>query len=439
MFVKLFRWVLFIAFIPLTQAVDIQSWTLDNGAKVMYVHSPQIPIIDIKVSFDAGVRRDASSKIGIASFTGALMDTGTTTLSEEAIRNQIARLAINLNTSTSLEYASLDFRSQTKAEILQPALKLANQVLTQPAFDAKILKREQERSIQGLKQGQTNAAFLADRAITQMNYPKHPYGFPAKTTEQTIQAVKREDLVHFYQKHYVTEGAVVSIVGAVNRNEADKIAREILQGLSRGQKQASVTAVTIDGGQSKNIAHPASQAHIQIGLPVFTRHDPDYYALLVGNYILGSGGFDSRLMKVLRDENGLVYGVSSSLAPYEQKGEFSIEFSTKKNEALRALQLTRDTLTQFIAQGPTDAELKQAKNNIIGGFPLRFDSNGKLIAYLDVIGRYDLPLSFLDDYPEKVRKISKDDIRYAWQKRIDPALLNTVIVGAEEKQNADTL
>ena len=432
MFAKLLRCVVLIAFIPLVQAVDIQTWTLENGAKVMYVHSPQIPIVDIKVSFDAGVRRDDPGKIGVASFTGALMDTGTTTLSEEAIRNQIARLAINLNTSTGLEHAVLDFRSQTKAEILQPALKLANQVLNQPAFDAKILKREQARSIQSLKQGQTDAGFLADRAITKFDYPEHPYGFPARISEQTIQNVKREDLVQFYRKHYVTEGAVVSIVGAVNRDQADKIAQEILKGLPRGQKHPPVAVVNVDGGHSKSIAHPASQAHIQISLPVFTRHDPDYYTLLVGNYILG-GGFDSRLMKVLRDENGLVYGVSSSLAPYEQKGAFSIDFSTKKNEANRALKLTRETLAQFVQQGPTDAELKQAKDNLIGGFPLRFDSNGKLIAYLDVIGRYNLPLKFLDDYPEKVRHITKEDIRQAWQKRIDPNQLNTVVVGAEEK------
>ncbi len=432
MFAKRFFNLLFLfVVIPVCQAVDIQSWQLPSGAKVMFVESHQIPIIDVNISFDAGSRRDQPDKIGVANFSAGLLDSGAGKLNEEAVRNKMAQLAISLGSSSGLESASLSLRSLSKAEVMQPALELANLILTKPTFDEKILKREQARAIQGLKQGETNPGFLANRAITLLDYPDHPYGFSAKTTEQTIRAIKREDLVRFYQKHFVTENAVISIVGDVNRKEAEQIALNLTKGLPQGQKQVPLVAVNVNGGQIKRISHPASQAHVQLALPLFTRDDPDYYALLVGNYVLGSGGFDSRLMKVLRDEQGMVYGVSSYFSPYEQKGEFGISFSTKKNQADQALTLTRETLSQFIQQGPSDKELQQAKDNIIGGFPLRFDSNSKLIAYLDVIGRYNLPLTFLDDYPKKVQALTKEEIRAAWQKRVRPDQLNVVIVGGQ--------
>ena len=432
MFVKrLFNLLFLLILIPVCQAVDIQSWQLPNGAKVLFVESHQIPIIDVNISFDAGSRRDQPNKIGVANYTAGLLDSGAGNLNEEAIRNKMAQLAISLGSSSGLESASLSLRSLSKAEVMQSALDLANLILTKPTFDEKILKREQARAIQGLKQGETNPGFLANRAITQLDYPDHPYGFSARTSEQTIRAIKREDLVRFYQKYFVTENAVISIVGDVNRAQAEQIALNLIKGLPQGQKQTPLVAVNATGGQSKRISHPASQAHVQLALPLFTRDDPDYYALLVGNYVLGSGGFDSRLMKVLRDEQGMVYGVSSYFSPYEQKGEFGISFSTKKNQANQALTLARETLSQFIQQGPSDKELQQAKDNIIGGFPLRFDSNSKLIAYLDVIGRYNLPLTFLDDYPKKVQALTKKEIRAAWQKRIQPEQLNVVIVGGQ--------
>lgn len=424
---------LFLAFVPITHAVNIQSWQLDNGAKVMFVEAHQIPIVDVQVSFDAGANRDSVNKVGVAGYTAALLDSGAENLNEEAILTKTATLAVYLGSSSGLESAGLSFRSLSKKEIFQPTLALANLILTKPTFDEKIIKREQERAVLSLKQGATDPSFLGDRAMTKFNYPNHPYGFSARVTEKTIRDIKREDLIKFYQENYVTNGAVVSIVGDVDKAQAEQIALALLKNLPKGQKKPAIMPVEIKSGQKQTIAHPASQAHVSLGLPMFTRDDPDYYQLLVGNYILGSGGFDSRLMKVLRDEKGMVYGVSSYFIPYSQKGEFGISFSTKKDQATQALALAQDTLKKFVAEGPTDEELKQAKDNIIGGFPLRFDSNAKLISYLDTIGRYNLPLTFLDDYPKKVAELTKEDIKKSWQKRIKADDLNIVIVGEQSK------
>lgn len=414
-------------------AIDIQTWQLDNGAKVYLVERHDIPIIDIQVDFDAGSRRDDPNKIGVADFANALAESGAGNLNEEAFKEKTTKLAIGLGSFGELESAGITLRSLSKAETLNEAVKLANLILTQPRFDAQILKREQERSIQSLKQSETTPGFLANRALIRLDYPNHPYGFAAKTTAQTLRNISQEDLIKFHKKHFVTQTAIVSIVGDISKEDANTLAQKLLKNVaSQQEKLPTLPKVIVSKGQTEAIDNPASQAHVVLGLPVLTRDDPDYYSLIVGNYILGGGGFDARLMKELRDKRGFTYGVYSSFNPLADKGEFQIGFSTKKEQAQEALAVSKQVLKQFINEGPTAAELQQAKDNIIGGFPLRFDSNKKLIGYLSVIGTYNLPISFLDDYPKYVQALTKEQIKKAWQQRIQTEDLNIVVVGGKQ-------
>nr|WP_230371429.1 insulinase family protein [Paludibacterium denitrificans] len=169
-----------------------------------------------------------------------------------------------------------------------------------------------------------------------------------------------------------------------------------------------------------------------VGMAVLKRDDPDYFPLVVGNYILGGGGFDSRLMKEVRDQRGLTYGVSSEFEPLQQAGPFTISLSTRNEQAAQALQVVRQTLQHYVQDGPTAAELEQAKANIIGSFPLRFDSNRKLLSYLALIGQYQLPLTYLDDYVRQVKSVTVQQVHEARQRRVNPAALHTVVVGATQ-------
>lgn len=164
-------------------------------------------------------------------------------------------------------------------------------------------------------------------------------------------------------------------------------------------------------------------------MPVLRRDDPDYFPLLVGNYVLGGGGFDSRLMKEVRDKRGLTYGVSSHFSPMEQAGEFEIALSTRNAQADTALKVVEDTVAQFIAEGPSEDELAQAKRHIIGGFPLRLDSNLKLMGYVSMLGQYDLPNEWLNRYPDKVAAVTLAQVRDAWKRRLSLAALSQVRVG----------
>ena len=186
------------------------------------------------------------------------------------------------------------------------------------------------------------------------------------------------------------------------------------------------------------IAHPATQSHILLGYPGLRRHDPDYFPLLVGNHILGGGGFTSRLMEEIRQKRGLAYSVHSHFSPLREKGPFEIGLQTRKEQSEEALVLTRKVLADFVASGPTQQEPSEAKQNIIGSCPLRIDTNKKIIGYLALIGFYELPLTYLDDYLKAVDAVTAQQVKDAFQRRIDPEGMVSVVVGAPEKKQEDS-
>jgi zinc protease len=222
-------------------------------------------------------------------------------------------------------------------------------------------------------------------------------------------------------------------MGDATRAQAEAIAQQLTSHLPSSAAQAALPNVTMKiAASEQRIPHPATQSHILIGAPGIARGDPDFFPLYVGNYTLGGGGFVSRLMEEVREKKGLAYSVYSYFMPLKQPGAFQIGLQTKKEQADEALQLARKTLADFIATGPTEKELLAAKQNIIGGFPLRIDSNRKILDYLSIIGFYDLPLTYLDDFTRNIDKVTTSQIREAFKRHIDPQAMATVIVGAPE-------
>ena len=238
--------------------------------------------------------------------------------------------------------------------------------------------------------------------------------------------------MQFYRAYYTANNAVVAIIGDVSRETAQEIAEKLTAKLPETVTPLPVLPqVPLPArAQSREIPHPATQSHILIGYPGLKRSDPDYFALFVGNYILGGGGFASRFVEQVRQKRGLAYSVYSYFVPLQEQGPFQIGLQTKKEQAGEALEVLRETLRDFIARGPTEQELKAAKQNLAGGFPLRIDSNKKILEYLSVIGFYRLPLTYLDDFVPRVERVTVAQIKSAFQRRIDPGHMVTVVVGA---------
>jgi zinc protease len=240
-------------------------------------------------------------------------------------------------------------------------------------------------------------------------------------------------LLDFHAKHYVANRAVIAMIGDISREQANAIAIELTHRLPRGEALPELPAVAKPVGSEQRIPHAASQAHILIGVPTLARSDPDFFALTVGNYILGGGGFVSRLTREIREKRGLAYSAYSYFSAMAQPGPFQAGLQTRKDQAEEALTVVRETIAIFLRDGPTHAELKAAKDNLVGGFPLRIDNNRKILDNMAVIGFHQLPLDYLDTWTTNVAKVSVADIRTAFNRKLAMDRLVTVVVGSESK------
>ena len=413
-------------------ALDIQRWQTAEDNTITLLERHELPTVHVSVVFK-GAGEVADKRPDIADATAAMLAYGTERYSEDAFRDRSNRLGVSFSAQAGADNSSVTLVSLSRPETLNAAADLMNQMIAKPAFDAGIWAREQHQMVTALKQSEQSPSFLANRAAMLLNYGDHPYANGARSSEAGIRALTRRDLADFHRRFYRRDNAYIAVVGDVSRPQAEALAARILKGLpSQTQAASSAPAVAAAEGREQRIAFAdKEQATVMMSMPLLTVNDPDRIALGVGNYILGGGGFDSRLMKVLRDREGLVYGVSSSMSGMAEQGPFSVVFTTKKDEAERALAVARQVLADFVANGPTEAELRQAKDYLTGSHPLRFDTNAKVLPRVSATGVYNLPPDQLDRYPEEVAALTVEDIRRVWQRRVDLKRLNVVLVGAQ--------
>lgn len=413
-------------------AVKIEHWQTSTGAGVYFVENHDLPIVDISIDFAAGSARDSEAKAGLSAITRHMMTTGAGGMSEEEISRRLADIGAVLGGEQDMDRAGFKLRTLSKSPERERALEIFGKIVQQPDFPEAILQREKTRIIANLKEAATKPDSISSKAFMKAVYGSHPYGF--ESAPETIEAIQREDLEQFYRTHYSAGNAVIALIGDMSREQAQAIAEQLTAALPKSPLPPALPAVELpQQAQEQRIAHPASQSHILVGYPGVRRGDPDYFPLYVGNYILGGGGFVSRLTSEVREKRGLVYSVYSYFMPMAVEGPFQIGLQTKKEQGEEALKVVRDTLQRFMEKGVTEDELKAAKQNLIGGFPLRLDSNAKILDYLAVIGFYKLPLSYLEDFNKEVEKVTAAQIKEAFNRRIHPDQMVTVVVGAAQE------
>jgi zinc protease len=248
-----------------------------------------------------------------------------------------------------------------------------------------------------------------------------------------VRALTRDTIVDFRRRFYSGVSAVVSIVGDVSRAEAGEIARQVAGTLPAGSVRPTLPPVpSLAAAQSRRVPHPSLQSHILIGTPAASRSDPDYFALLVGNHVLGGGGFASRLTVEVREKRGFAYSVFSSVQPWLDRGPFQIALQTRRDQTDEALAVVRSVLFEFLSKGPTEQELSNARRNLVSGFPLRIDTNREVLDLVSAIGFYDLPVDWLSQWSKLVERVTREDVVRAFQ-RLDPQRLVTVVVGAADE------
>jgi zinc protease len=409
--------------------VKIENWVAPSGARVYFVETRVLPILDVQIDFAAGGAFVSAAKAGLAGLTRGLLEAGAGELDEEKIAGRLVDIAARIGGGADSDRASLSLRTLSASKQREAALDLMRAVLSAPTFPQSVLEREKARSIASIREAETRPDSIAGKRFAAAIYPGHPYGISPSV--ESVSAITREDLVAFHRQHYGAKGAIVSIIGDVSRAEAEAIAQRLTEALPPGGGALVPPPVTKPQRATIKVDHPAAQSHVHVGLPAISRGDPDYFPLLVGNYTLGGGGFVSRLMKEVREKRGYAYSVHSYFAPRKLEGPFEIGLQTRRDQVDAALKVVDEVLTEFMARGPTTKELAAAKKNMVDGLALRMDSNAKLLGYLSAIGFYGLPLTYLDEFPAKVNAVTIEQVKAAFARHVKAENLVTVVVAAD--------
>jgi len=418
-------------------AIPIVHWTQASGTQVFLVQSPSIPMVDVRIEWDAGTRRDPAGKEGLASTMAASLADGVRAvgrgepaLDENGLGEAWADLGAAFSAGANADRFSVSLRSLTEPALLAKAVALAARQLAEPAFPAAVWRRDRLKWIAALKEADTRPATLAGRAFSTAVYGGHPYGLEA--TEASLMRIGVRDMAALHARALRPCYAKVSVVGAVSRAQTDALVAQLLGRLPAGNCPALPPVPDVQPlqqAQHKTLPFASAQAHVLLGQPGYLRNDPDHLALVVGNHILGSGGASSRLTDQVREKRGLSYSVDSQFAPGMHAGAFTISLQTRPDQAGQALQVVREVLSIFVEQGPSEEELQAAKQNLVGGFPLLLDGNIKLLDNVANIAWNGLPLDYLDTWTQRVQDLTTADIRAAFARKLQPDRMVTVVLG----------
>jgi zinc protease len=418
-----------------TQAIPtIQNWETTNGAQVYFVPAPEIPMVDVEITFDAGSARDADHP-GVATLTNGLLNEGAGKLTADQIAEQLDNLGARLGLSVDRDSASVSLRSLSDPKPLQTALDLLTILLTRPNFEPEPLERVRAQILASLKYQEQSPDSIADNAFYKAVFGKHPYALPTEGTKESVTALKREEVKAFHARYYVAKNAVVAIVGAIDRPAAEKLANTVVGTLPPGEVAPPLPPVAeLSEAKTIHIDHPATQTSILLGQLGMAWNDPERFIFVVGNYILGGSGFASFLLEEVREKRGLAYSAYSYFSPQRVTGPFIAGLQTRNDQTAEALKIVHEVIRDFLDKGPGEEKLKLAKQGITGGFPLRIKSNGNILSYLSTIGFYHLPLDYLHNYNKNIEAVTLDKIKESFNRRLHLDKWVTVTVGGDSQK-----
>ena len=421
--------------------LPIEKLDTYKGAKAYLVQTKTLPMVDIEVSIDAGDRYDPVGKSGLADMTAGLMKYGARgekgLLSEAKIADEIADLGANIGLSVGGERAILRIRTLSRKDLRDRAVQLASAMLSTPTYDSNILAREKQRTITSLLEAETKPDYVLERRFKKMIYGTYPLA--ESPSVKSVGAITVSDLQKFHQQFYRGDRMIVSIVGDVDQAQANEIVQTLLNRIPRSGPaiaplpQLERSPIEPLAQREVQIPFDSQQAHIAMGMTAVARNNPDYFPLLVGNYVLGGGGFVSRLMSEVREKRGLAYSVFSYFAPGKDTGTFQAGLQTKSDQGSLALEVMSDTIAKFIADGPTPSELAAAKANLVNGYPLRIDNNRKLLDNVSSIVWNDLPLDTMEVWAKQVDAVTLNQVSAAFQKYLAMDRMKIVVLGAQNK------
>lgn len=407
--------------------LPIQHWELDQGTRVYFVQSNNLPMVDINVSFDAGSARDPLP--GTAYLTNAMLRKGAGDDDADSFVERLESIGAQLSLSVDVDRAQINLRTLSDDDALETASTLVGAMLNAPRFSTKDFEQVRSRVLIDLEKEQERPDRLIHRAFMETLYGEHPYAHAVNGSIDAVQEIERKDIQHFFEQYYVPANMVVTVVGDVKASDVDQWVRDWVLGQAAGEKPRPLPQVA-QRRQAQRVHLPfeSEQTHIRLGQPVERFDDPDAFALTVGTSILG-GGMSSRLFQSIRNEHGLAYSVYANSGQYSLPGPYSLVLQTRTEAGEQALELLEQALADFIANGPTTTEVQEAISKLRGYFILAFASNGSIMAHLSAMAFYDMPLDYFDRYLENLEAVTPDSIKEAFTRRVDPQAMLVMTLG----------
>ncbi|MCD5971283.1 M16 family metallopeptidase [Pseudomonas quasicaspiana] len=413
---------------PARRSLDIQTWQTAEGAKVLFVEAHELPMFDMRLTFAAGSSQDQNLP-GVAVLTNAMLNEGVKGKDVTAIAQGFEGLGADFSNGAYRDMAVASIRSLSATDKREPALKLFSEVVGKPTFPADSLARIKNQLLASFEYKKQNPGSLAGEELFKRLYGNHPYGHPSEGTAESIKPITLAQLKAFHAKAYAAGNAVIALVGDLSRDEAQAIAAQVSASLPKGPALAKLPTPAEPKAGETHIEFPSKQTHLMLAQLGIKRNDPDYAALSLGNSVLGGGGFGSRLMTEVREKRGLTYGVSSGFTPMQTQGPFMIGLQTRAELSENTLKLVQDIVRDFLANGPTQKELDDAKRELTGSFPLTAASNSSIVAQLGAIGFYDLPLTFLEDFITQSQSVTVEQVKEVMNKHLSADKMVIVTAG----------
>lgn len=410
----------------------IERWRLENGTRIVFHQTMQVPMVDIEIAFAAGSAYDGQD-YGLGELTASLIDEGNGRYSANQIADAFAKTGAQFQAEATRDMAVLHLRSLSATHQLNSAIETLKLVVNEPNFNQSDVMRQKKLILMGIKQNNESPDEVANNLLFRKLYPHHPYGHAVEGTAETVSSLGPQKIRKFYERYWTGQNAVMVIVGALSAEQAHNIAQQVMGNLPAGQKAPPIPkAQALVSAETVRQPFPASQTVIRLGQIGITHNDPDFFSLLVGNYILGGGTLVSRLGLEVREIRGLSYGVNSRFIPMPGIGPFIIGLSTKTNQTKEAVAVTKDTLSRFLTDGPTTEEVLAAKQYLTGNFNVSLSSNNAMANTLLRIAFYDLPEDYLEHYIHNIEQVDIKDIKRAFDKIINPKKMLLVEVGQTE-------
>lgn len=406
-----------------------EKWQTANGVSVVFYQAMEVPMLDVSLAFAAGSAYEGK-KFGLSALTTNLINQGSLHQDATQIADTLANVGAQFAADTSRDIVVLSLKTLTKADAMQKAMDIFSAIVSKPDFPKDAFNHEKRQQLLAIAQVQESPEELANQIVFKKLYLDHPYAHPLNGIPSSVEALRLQDVRHFYQQYFVASNAILVMVGAVESTKAHQLAEQITAGLAKGQPARAIPkAPPLAVGERIAVDFPSSQTVLRLAQIGIDHHNPDYFPLTVGNYILGGGALTSILAREVRENRGLTYGVTSQFMPMPGEGPFLISLSTQNKTAATALKVTEETLRAYLSKGPSESELKAAKQYLTGSFPLSLASNASIANMLLRMSFYHLPKDYLDTYVMRINKVSVDDIKESFRRLIHPDKMLVIEVG----------